>query len=232
MRTVDGRTGRGVSASLGTVERVSETARGALIVFEGGDGAGKSTQVAAVARALSEAGRTVRCTREPGGTPLAESVRRLVLDPAHAPVAARTEALLFASARADHMNRLIRPALERGEVVVSDRFVDSSAAYQGAGRGLGVDRVLSLNDWALGGFTPDLTVLLDVDVALAHARRARRERVTDRIEGEDRTFHERVNRAFRQLAAAAPGRYLVLPADLPAGTITGRVLDRVAEVLA
>lgn len=211
---------------------MNDTVRGALIVFEGGDGAGKSTQVAAVARALSGAGRTVRCTREPGGTPLAEAVRGLVLDPAHAPVAARTEALLFASARADHVDRLIRPALERGEVVLSDRFVDSSAAYQGAGRGLGVERVLALNEWALAGFVPDLTVLLDVDVTTAHARRARRATGTDRIEGEDRDFHELVNRAFRDLASAAPGRYLVLPAELPAETITERVLERIEEVLA
>lgn len=221
-----------MSAALGTVERVNDTVRGALIVFEGGDGAGKSTQVAAVARTLSGAGRTVRCTREPGGTPLAEAVRGLVLDPAHAPVAARTEALLFASARADHLDRVIRPALQRGEVVLSDRFVDSSAAYQGAGRGLGVDRVLALNEWALDGFVPDLTVLLDVDVATAAARRARRARGADRIEGEDLAFHELVNRAFRDLAAAAPQRYLVLPAGWPAETITERVLERVTEVLA
>ena len=221
-----------MSAPLGTVGRVNDTVRGALIVFEGGDGAGKSTQVAAVARALSGAGRTVRCTREPGGTPLAETVRALVLDPAHAPVAASTEALLFASARADHVERLIRPALGRGEVVLSDRFVDSSAAYQGAGRGLGVGRVLALNEWALNGFVPDLTVLLDVDAATAAARRARRALDTDRIEGEDRAFHDLVNRTFRDLAAAAPERYLVLPAGWPAGRITERVLERVTEVLA
>lgn len=210
---------------------MNETARGALIVFEGGDGAGKSTQVRAVARALETQGRTVVRTREPGGTPLAESVRALVLDPAHAPVDAHTEALLFASARADHVNRLIRPAVARGEVVISDRFVDSSVAYQGAARGLGVTHVQELNEWALRGLTPDLTVLLDVDTSVAEARRTGRGLAADRMEGEDRDFHALVNQAFRDLARAAPERYLVLAADQPAQQITDRVLERLSEVL-
>ena len=117
-----------MSGALARVVRVKDSTRGALIVFEGGDGAGKSTQVSALAAALRSAGHTVTCTREPGGTPLAEAVRALVLDPSHAPVDAATEALLFASARADHVSRMIRPALERGEIVLCDRFVDSSVA--------------------------------------------------------------------------------------------------------
>lgn len=220
-----------LSVPLGTVERVNETARGALIVFEGGDGAGKSTQVQAVARALESQGRTVIRTREPGGTPLAESVRGLVLDPAHAPVDPHTEALLFASARADHVNRFIRPAMERGDVVISDRFVDSSVAYQGAARGLGVEHVQELNEWALRGLTPDLTVLLDVDTAVAEDRRTDRGLAADRMEGEDRNFHAVVNQAFRDLAAAAPERYLVLAADQPVQVITDRILERLSEVL-
>lgn len=220
-----------LSVALGTVERVNETARGALLVFEGGDGAGKSTQVRAVARALESQGRTVARTREPGGTPLAESVRGLVLDPAHAPVDPHTEALLFASARADHVNRFIRPAIERGDVVISDRFVDSSVAYQGAARGLGLGNVQELNEWALRGLTPDLTVLLDVETSVAERRRTDRGRAADRMEGEDRDFHTVVNQAFRELAAAAPERYLVLSADQPAQVITDHVLRRFAEVL-
>lgn len=221
-----------MSARLGTVERVTETARGALIVFEGGDGAGKSTQVTAVAHALERRGRTVMLTREPGGTPLAESVRNLVLDPSHAPVDPHTEALLFASARADHVNRLIRPAVEHGDVVLSDRFVDSSVAYQGAGRGLGTDRVLALNDWALQGFAPDLTVLLDVDVSTAETRRTGRGHAVDRMESEDRQFHELVNQTFRALARAHPDRYLVVPAELPVREITGRIMERIEQVIA
>ncbi|MEX3600975.1 dTMP kinase [Kocuria carniphila] len=210
---------------------MNETARGALIVFEGGDGAGKSTQVQAVARALESQGRTVIRTREPGGTPLAESVRGLVLDPAHAPVDAYTEALLFASARADHVNRFIRPAIDRGDVVISDRFVDSSVAYQGAARGLGVENVQELNEWALRGLTPDLTVLLDVDTSVAESRRTGRGLAADRMEGEDRNFHTVVNQAFRDLAATAPERYLVLAADQPVQVITDRILERLTEVL-
>ena len=220
-----------VSGPVATVVRVKQTTRGALIVFEGGDGAGKSTQVAALTRALPESGATVTCTREPGGTPLAESVRSLVLDPAHAPVDAETEALLFASARADHVARLIRPALQRGEVVVCDRFVDSSVAYQGAGRGLGVERVLQLNEWALRGLVPDLTVVLDVDQDTAEARRGLRGLAADRMESEARAFHDAVNATFRRLAERAPERYLVLDAAQPPERIAELVLDRVRGVV-
>ncbi|WP_068470526.1 dTMP kinase [Kocuria varians] len=211
---------------------MKQTTRGALIVFEGGDGAGKSTQVQALARALRAAGRTVTCTREPGGTPLAEAVRALVLDPCHTPVSAQTEALLFASARADHVTRLIRPALQRGEVVVSDRFVDSSAAYQGTGRGLGVDSVLALNEWALQGLVPDLTVVLDVDQDTAESRRARRGLPEDRMESEAGAFHRAVNATFRELAARSPERYLVLDAALPAEQITRTVAERALALTA
>lgn len=211
---------------------VKQSARGALIVFEGGDGAGKSTQAAALVAALRRDGRTVTLTREPGGTPLAESVRSLVLDPFHAPVSAVTEALLFASARADHVARRIRPALERGEVVICDRFVDSSVAYQGAGRGLGTERVLELNRWAVQGLVPELTVLLDVDQTTAEARRRERALATDRMESEARAFHDAVNAAFRELAAHAPSRYLVLDASAPAAELTDAIVDRVTGILA
>ena len=220
-----------LSGPLATVGGVNQATRGALIVFEGGDGAGKSTQVAALARALRQAGHAVTCTREPGGTPLAESVRSLVLDPANAPVSPATEALLFASARADHVARLIRPALARGETVLCDRFVDSSAAYQGAGRGLGTAAVRELNEWALQGLVPDLTVLLDVDRATADSRRRARGLAADRMESEAAAFHDAVNAAFRELAALAPSRYLVLDAAAPAAQITRAVVDRVAAVL-
>ena len=220
-----------LSGAIATVEGVNQAPRGALIVFEGGDGAGKSTQVTALAHTLQEAGHTVTCTREPGGTPLAEAVRSLVLDPVNAPVSPATEALLFASARADHVARLIRPALERGEIVLCDRFVDSSAAYQGAGRGLGAAAVRELNDWALQGLVPDLTVLLDVDRATAEARRRSRGVAADRMESEAAAFHEAVNAAFRDLAELTPSRYLVLDAAAPAEDITRTVLQRVSALV-
>ena len=220
-----------MSGALVRVVRVKDSTRGALIVFEGGDGAGKSTQVSALAVALRRAGHAVTCTREPGGTPLAEAVRALVLDPSHAPVDAATEALLFASARADHVSRMIRPALERGEIVLCDRFVDSSVAYQGAGRGLGVERVLQLNEWALRGLVPDLTVVLDVDQDTAEARRGLRGLAADRMESEARAFHDAVNATFRRLAERAPERYLVLDAAQPPERIAELVLDRVRGVV-
>lgn len=220
-----------MSGALVRVVRVKDSTRGALIVFEGGDGAGKSTQVSALAAALRSAGHAVTCTREPGGTPLAEAVRALVLDPSHAPVDAATEALLFASARADHVSRMIRPALERGEIVLCDRFVDSSVAYQGAGRGLGTEHVLELNHWALQGLVPQLTVVLAVAPATAESRRLHRGVAVDRMEAEDRAFHHAVNAAFLELAARSPERYLVLDAAEPVEAITRAVAARVAPLL-
>lgn len=201
-------------------------------MVEGGDGAGKSTQTAALQQALTETGHQVVRTREPGGTELAEKVRALVLDPAHAPVAPHTEALLFAAARADHVDRLIRPCVERGIVVLCDRFVDSSVAYQGAARGLGLAEVATLNEWALQGLVPDLTVVLDVDSSTAETRRERRGVAIDRMESEDRRFHDVVNQTFRDLAALSPQRYLVVDASLPPAEITSTVLERIHKVLA
>ena len=191
--------------------------RGVFVVLEGGDGAGKSTQLRRLAAGLRAAGHDVVRTREPGGTPLGEQVRELVLDPAHGPVDPRTEALLFAAARAAHVEQLIRPALAAGRSVVCDRFADSSAAYQGAGRGLGVERIAELNDWAAAGLLPDLTVLLDVPAETGRARRATRDGTTgDRLESEPDTFHDATRQAFLELAARAPARYLVLDATRPA----------------
>jgi dTMP kinase len=201
--------------------------RGLFVVFEGGDGAGKSTQVGRLVDALRAEGHDTLRTREPGGTPLGERVRELVLDPAHGPVDARAEALLFAAARAAHVAQLIRPALAAGRTVVCDRFADSSAAYQGAGRGLGLDRVAELNAWATAGLVPDLTVLLDVPAGTGRTRREARDGTAgDRLETEPDAFHDANRAAFLELAGRAPERYLVLDATRPAGELAAAVRER------
>ncbi|TDL40173.1 dTMP kinase [Kocuria rosea] len=203
------------------------TGRGLFVVFEGGDGAGKSTQVGRLVDALRAEGHDTLRTREPGGTPLGERVRELVLDPAHEPVDARAEALLFAAARAAHVAQLIRPALAAGRTVVCDRFADSSAAYQGAGRGLGLDRVAELNAWATAGLVPDLTVLLDVPAGTGRTRREARDGTAgDRLETEPDAFHDANRAAFLELAGRAPERYLVLDATRPAGELAAAVRER------
>ena len=178
-----------------------------LIAFEGGEGCGKSTQARLLAERLRALGRTVILTREPGGTPAAESIRTLMLHggPEEGWTAV-TEALLMNAARADHVERLIRPALQRGNWVVTDRFVDSTLAYQGAGRGLPSDKLRTLHDIATGGLWPDLVLLLDLPAAEGLAR-ARHRGDLNRFEAEDAAFHERVRQGFWALAENAPGRY-------------------------
>ncbi|MDI3329218.1 MAG: dTMP kinase [Micrococcus sp.] len=210
--------------------------RGVFIAFEGGDGSGKSTQARLLVERLRAAGHDVLQTREPGGTEIGERLRALVLDPQYAPVDAVTEALLFAASRSAHVRQLVEPALAAGRIVVTDRYVDSSVAYQGAGRDLGTGTVARLNDWATNGLHPDLTVLLDVDTATAAARRTAREQSAggagpDRMESEPEAFHERIRRAFAERAAADPGRYLVLDAARPVGELAEAVLERVTALL-
>ena len=187
-------------------------APGLFIVFEGGEGAGKSTQSEALADYLIARGHQVVRTREPGGTPAAEAIRHVLLDPANTGLDDRAEALLFAASRGDHAARVIRPALERGDIVISDRFMDSSVAYQGVGRDLGVERVAELSLWATRGLRPDLTILLDVDPEVGLARVVG----PDRLESEPLEWHRRVRQGFLEIAAAEPDRYLVLDASRPA----------------
>ena len=198
---------------------------GVFIAFEGGDGAGKSTQAQLLSAWLEELGHTVVVTREPGGTPFGRTVRELVLHGDH--VAPRAEALLFAADRAHHVETLILPALARGEVVITDRYVDSSIAYQGAGRDLGVDEVRELNAWATGGLVPTLTVLIDLP---ADVGRARRGGIHDRLESESADFHGAVRDLFLALADADPDRYLVVDGELPPEQICECVRVRVAMV--
>ncbi|WP_109470907.1 dTMP kinase [Ornithinimicrobium cavernae] len=178
---------------------------GVFVAFEGGDGAGKSTQSRLLGTALEALGREVVLTREPGGTALGGAIRQVLLHGDH--VAPRAEALLFAADRAHHVATLIRPALERGAVVLTDRYMDSSIAYQGVARALSHDDVRDLSLWATEGLLPDLTVLLDVSAAEGRARRAG---VHDRLEREADTFHDAVRQGYLQLAAREPSRYLVL----------------------
>ncbi|MCF0094144.1 Thymidylate kinase [Micromonospora sp. MH99] len=205
---------------------------GLFVVFEGGEGAGKSTQLTALAERLRGQGHDVLVTREPGATAVGQRIRSLVLDTSgdEAP-SPRAEALLYAADRAHHVAAVVRPALVRGGVVISDRYVDSSLAYQGAGRTLPVDEVSWLSSWATGGLKPDLVVLLDVEPRTGLSRVASRNAGADRLEAESIAFHERVRYAFLDLAAADPKRYLVLDASRPADEITGLVVRRVQEML-
>ncbi|RRR96484.1 dTMP kinase [Glycomyces terrestris] len=209
---------------------------GFFIVFEGGEGAGKSTQSVKLAAWLKLRGYEAVLTREPGATDIGMRIRSLVLDAkngdgtdASAPVP-RAEALLFAADRAQHVERVVRPALERGAVVVSDRYIDSSIAYQGSGRELGKDEVAWVSQWATGGLKPDLTVLLDVDPAQG-LHRAKAGGEGDRLEQERLEYHERVRETFLGLAAADPRRYLVIPATGTPDDIAAQVREAVAERL-
>jgi dTMP kinase len=207
--------------------------RGLFVVFEGGEGAGKSTQVRHLAEQLRAQGRDVLVTREPGATDVGERIRRLLLhdEPTSGTLTPRAEALLYAADRAHHVAALVRPALARGEVVISDRYVDSSLAYQGAGRTLPVDEVSWLSSWATGGLKPDLTVLLDVEPQVGLDRVGARGAGADRLESESDAFHERVRYAFLDLASADSNRYLVLDANRSPESIAAVVAERVAELL-
>jgi dTMP kinase len=198
---------------------------GLFIAFEGGDGAGKSTQVALLREALEAAGRTVTVTRQPGGTELGREIRDLVLHGDH--VAPRAEALLFAADKAHHVDQLIRPALDRGEVVLTDRYTDSSVAYQGAGRDLGAQEIHDLNMWAVDDLVPDLTVVVDVS---ADEGRRRRGDVHDRLEAEADPFHEAIRAHYLAMAQGNPQRYVVVDGTLPPDAIHAQVVQRLRSM--
>jgi dTMP kinase len=209
-------------------------ARGRFITFEGGEGCGKSTQVVRLAAALEARGLKVLLTREPGGTRLSELIRTLLKDEAEDPPVDRAELLLFLAARAQLVRNVIAPALEAGTWVISDRFSDSTVAYQGYGRGLPVDFVRQANDFACEGLRPDLTFLLDLDPATAERRMRGREAATntsaDRIERAGSGFHARLRKGFLELAAADAPRFSVVDAskspDEVAGVVLGECLAR------
>ncbi|MCO5968275.1 dTMP kinase [Actinoallomurus soli] len=202
--------------------------RGVFLAFEGGEGAGKTTQARLLAIWLRDQGFDVVTTREPGSTKIGMRLRALLLDKETSGLSARAETMLYAADRAQHVAEVIRPALERGAIVVTDRYVDSSLAYQGAGRELKVKDIAEVNRWATGGLTPDLTIVLDVPSEVGLNRFAS---PADRIESEPREFHERVRRGFRALAEAEPHRYLVIDAAQPQEDITRQIRDRVRAIL-
>lgn len=197
---------------------------GLFITLEGPEGAGKSTNREYLAARLREQGADVVMTREPGGTPLAERIRELLLAPSDEPMAADTELLLMFAARAQHLAGVIRPALARGAVVLCDRFTDATYAYQGGGRGLPEARIAALESFVQGDLRPDLTLVFDLPVEIGLARAAARGRL-DRFEQEDRRFFEAVRQTYLQRAAQAPERYQVLDAGLPLAEVQAG-LDR------
>lgn len=203
---------------------------GVWITLEGGDGVGKTTQAALLRSWLEQQGRTVVHTREPGGTDVGTLIRDIVLHH-RGDVAPRAEALLYAADRAHHVATLVRPALERGDVVIQDRYLDSSVAYQGAGRVLNAGEIRALSLWAAEGALPDLTVLLDLDPARARARLDADDKPFDRLEAEREDFHSRVRDAFLTLAADEPERFLVVDASQPPASISAAIQARVIPLL-
>ncbi len=200
---------------------------GTFIAFEGGEGAGKSTQEELLAQWLADSGHRVVRTREPGGTPAGEAIRAVLLGNEYAGLDERAEALLFAAARGEHAARVIRPALAAGEVVVCDRYIDSSVAYQGVGRELGAQEVRDLSLWVTRGLLPDVTFVLDVDPVVGLSR----VQDPDRLESEPIEYHRKVRQAFVDIAKAEPDRYLVIDASGSPESIASRIRDRVAAML-
>ena len=200
---------------------------GVFVCFEGGEGAGKSTQSRLLGAWLEERGHTVLLTFEPGDTEVGRALRRIVLSPETGELSHRTEALLYAADKAEHVDTVVLPALARGEVVITDRYVDSSLAYQGAGRDLELADVERVNRWATGDLRPHLTVVLDLAPEAGLGRFTER----DRIEGESVEFHQRVRQGFLDLAAADPDHYVVLDARAPIEEIAAVIRERIEPLL-
>lgn len=200
---------------------------GLFVCFEGGEGAGKSTQSRLLNDWLEATGHTVVLTFEPGDTEVGQALRQIVLSPATGELSHRTEVLLYAADKAEHVDTVVLPALARGEVVITDRYVDSALAYQGAGRDLVVAEVEHVNRWATGELRPHLTVVLDLAPQTGLGRFEER----DRIEGQSLEFHQRVRQGFLDLAAADPDHYLVLDARAPVDELAGAIRARVEALL-
>lgn len=200
---------------------------GIFITFEGGEGAGKSTQSQRLAEHIVAHGRTLVHTREPGGTPAGEAIRDVVLNRKYDGLDERAEALLFAAARGEHVARIIRPALDRGEVVLCDRYIDSSVAYQGYGRDLGPDIVRDLSLWSTRHLLPDLAIILDIDPRIGLTRVPD----PDRIEVESIAYHDKVRAGFLAIAGQEPQRTLVVDASLPMDEVTAVIIERVDRML-
>ncbi|MGI5285465.1 dTMP kinase [Nonomuraea polychroma] len=235
LRHMDDRKGVSLAADLIAAVRgerfpaeAAEHVPGLFVAFEGGEGSGKTTQSRLIAIWLRDQGYDVVQTREPGSTKVGMRLRAILLDAAERGLTARAEALLYAADRAEHVEKVIRPALYRGSLVITDRYVDSSLAYQGAGRALDPEDVSKINAWATGGLVPHLTVLIDTPPQVGLTRLGG---AVDRIEAEPLEFHERVRKEFRALAAAAPERYLVVDGTQPLEVINRQIQDRIRDIL-
>ncbi|MEY2565329.1 MAG: dTMP kinase [Verrucomicrobiota bacterium] len=209
--------------------------RGAFITFEGSEGCGKSTQVKRLALRFEQSGLRVLVTREPGGTPIGEKIRDLLqFAPESSAMTPETEVLLFEASRSQVVREVIRPALEQGSIVISDRFYDSTTVYQGVARKLEPGIIATLNDFAVGADRPDLTIVLDVDVATARARMQRRVRpvmTQDRMEQEPDEFYERVCEGYRQLAAREPNRFVLIDGSQSPDAIETQIWDVISHRL-
>jgi dTMP kinase len=204
--------------------------RGLFVTLEGGDGSGKSTQAALLEEWLVGLGNTVVRTREPGGTEFGVEVREIVLH-SRGFITPRAEALLYAADRAQHIATKVRPALERGDIVIQDRYIDSSVAYQGSGRVLGSAEIRSLSIWATEDLVPDLTVLIDLDESSARARLDSDQKRFDRLEAEKDDFHKRVRQSFLSIAAAEPDRFIVVDGTLAPREIARQIRVRLEPLL-
>ncbi len=199
---------------------------GIFITMEGPDGSGKTTQIDLLKKYLEKKGYDIVIAREPGGTVIGEAIRKIILNPEYEEMGHMTELLLYASARAQLVNQVIKPALTEGKAVICDRFVESSAVYQGIGRGLGVDTVYEVNNYALGDVQPKLTIFMDLD-AEEGIKRKKEQAELDRMEKEDLSFHKRVVDGYRQLAKLYPERIVPVDATLPIDTIHSMIVEEV-----
>lgn len=201
---------------------------GIFITMEGPDGSGKTTQIELLKQYLEEKGYDIVIAREPGGTAISEVIREVILNPEHKEMSYMTELLLYAAARAQLVNQVIEPALIEGKAVICDRFVESSAVYQGIGRGLGVDTVYEVNNFALGNVKPMLTIFMDLD-AKQGIKRKKKQAELDRMEQEDLSFHERVVEGYRMLADVYPERIVRIDASLPIEDIHKQIIEEVKK---
>ena len=204
---------------------------GLFVTFEGIDGCGKSTQVAEARRRIEQKGITCLVTREPGGTAIAEKVRSILLSPDNREMCDPCEVLLYCAARAQHCHEKIAPAMQRGEVVLCDRFMEATFAYQGYGRGFSLETLSRINEFATAGIVPSLTFVFDIDVATSVARLEKAGKRPDRLEGSGREFYEKVRRGYLSLAAQSPDRIIVLPGTDGVDRLAQTVAERIFRLL-
>lgn len=205
--------------------------RGLFITFEGTDGAGKTTQIQRLSAALGQAGYDICLTREPGGTPISEQIRDMLLNPDHSEMAATTELLLYAASRAQHVSEVIKPALEAGKIVISSRFADAMVVYQGYGRGLDLERINRLNRIATEGVTPDVTFVLDLSVEIGLQRVQKSRGGLDRLEREKIDFHQRLRDGYRALAQQEPQRLKIVDAQASPEKVYAQIMAAIQSLL-